>query len=572
MVAADLVQLALLLAAVVVLARPLGAYIVAVLEGRRTWATAALGPVEHGIYRASGIDPEREQSWRTYALSLLAFNFAGFLLLYAIMRLQGLLPLNPEGLRGVEWHTALNAAASFTTNTNWQSYGGETTLSYFSQAAGLTVQNFVSAATGIAVAAALIRGFARRRADAIGSFWVDLVRVTLYLLVPLSLTVSALLVWQGVPQNLDSYAEATTLEGAPQLIAQGPVASQESIKQLGTNGGGFFNANSAHPYENPNPLTDFIELVSMLAIPGALTYAFGRMVGDTRQGWAVLAAMVVLFVGAALLTTWAESQPNPALEGLGIEQSAGNLEGKETRFGVPGSALWGVVTTATSSGPVNAMHDSFNALSGAALLGLMQLGEVVFGGVGVGLTGMLLFAVLTVFLAGLMVGRTPELLGKKIEAYEIKMAVLPLLLFPVLLLGLTAIAVSGGWGTDSLNNQGPHGFSEILYAASSGAANNGSAFAGLNANTPFYNVAMSLVMLGGRFLLIVPTLALAGSLAAKQPVPPGPGTFPTTGPLWVVLLVSVVLIVGLLTFFPALALGPIAEHLLPAGATFGGAS
>ncbi len=569
----DLVQLALLLGSVVLLARPLGSYIAAVFEGRDTRAAVVLGPVERGIYRAAGINAAGEQGWKRYALSLLVFNFAGFLLLYAILRTQQWLPLNPQDLPALPWHTAMNAAISFMTNTNWQSYGGETTMSYFSQAVGLTVQNFVSAATGIAVAAALIRGFARRRAGTIGNFWVDLVRTTLYILLPLSILVMVILVARGVPQNFDAYVEVTTLEGQTQVIAQGAVASQEGIKQIGTNGGGFFNANSAHPYENPTPFTNYLELLCMLSVTGALTYAFGKMVGNTRQGWAILATMVVLFVAATLLVTAAERAPNPALAGLGIEQSAGNMEGKEARFGVPASALWGVTTTATSSGPVNAMHDSFNAISGVALLGLMQMGEVVFGGVGVGLTGMLLFAVLTVFLAGLMVGRTPEFLGKKIEAYEVKMAALPLLIFPLFLLGLTALAVASGQAFDSLNNTGPHGFSEVLYAFSSGTGNNGSAFAGFGADTPFFNTTIGLAMLAGRFLIaIVPPLALAGALAAKQPVPAGPGTFPTTGPLWVGLLVSVVLIVGLLTFFPALALGPIAEHLLEEGVVFGAAS
>lgn len=564
---ASVLQLIVILGIVLLAAKPLGIYIARVIEGERVLLSPVLGPVERATYRLAGMSEGAEQGWRGYAVSLLAFNFAGMLLLYALLRLQGVLPLNPEGFAGVAPHTAFNIAVSFATNTNWQSYGGETTLSYLTQAVGLTVQNFVSAATGMGVAAALIRGIARRRSDTVGNFWRDLVRSTLYVLLPLSLVMALLLAWQGVPQNFDAYTHATTVEGAEQVIAQGPIASQESIKQIGTNGGGFMNANSAHPFENPTPLTNAIETAAMLLIPGALAYTFGRIAGNTPAGWSILASMTVLLVLALAVVWWSEARANPALA-AGIEQSAGNLEGKEMRFGIPATALWGVVTTGTSSGPVNGMHDSFNAISGFALMGLMQLGEVVYGGVGVGLTGMLGFAILTVFLAGLMVGRTPEFLGKKIEAFEVKMAILPLITFPLFLLGLTGLALAGGWAASSLANTGPHGFSEVLYAFSSGTGNNGSAFGGLNAATPFFNTTIGVAMLAGRFLMIVPTLALAGSLARKPAVPPGAGSFPVSGTLWVTLLTSVVLIVGLLTFFPALALGPIAEELLPAGTLY----
>jgi len=435
--------------------------------------------------------------------------------------------------------------------------------------AGLAFHNFVSAASGIAVALALIRGIARRRADTVGNFWVDMVRANLYVLLPISIVGALVLVWQGVPQNLNHYVHATTLEGMAQTIAQGPVASQEIIKELGTNGGGFFSANSAHPYENPNAITNLIEMLALLAIPAGLTYTFGRMVGNTRQGWALFAAMSLLFLVGVGMAYWAEAQANPALKGLGIDQVAGNLEGKEARFGVPLSALWAVITTVTSCGAVNSMHDSFNALGGLVPLANIQLGEVVFGGVGTGLTGMLFFALLAVFLAGLMVGRTPEYVGKKVQAYEVKMVALAILIFPATVLVFTGLAAVTDWGKQTLNNAGPHGFSEMLYAFSSGSGNNGSAFAGLGVNTGFYNSALGFAMLIGRFLIIIPTLAVAGSLARKQPVPPSLGTFPTTGALWVGLLVGIVLIVGLLTFFPALALGPIVEHFLAnKGVTF----
>jgi len=562
-------QIAIPFLLVLVLVKPLGLYMAKVFTGERTWLWPILRPVERAIYRVSGVDETREQSWLTYAVSLLAFSLVGLIFLYLLQRLQGSLPFNPEGMGAVKPDSAFNTAASFTTNTNWQGYAGESTMSYLTQMAGLAYHNFVSAASGIAVALALIRGIARRRADTVGNFWVDMVRANLYVLLPISIVGALVLVWQGVPQNLNHYAHATTLEGMAQTIAQGPVASQEIIKEVGTNGGGFFSANSAHPYENPNAITNFIEMLAILSIPAALTYTFGRMVGNTRQGWALFAAMSVIFLVGAAIAYWAESQANPALRNLGIDQAVGNLEGKEARFGVPLSALWAVITTVTSCGAVNAMHDSFNALGGLIPLANIQLGEVVFGGVGTGLTGMLFFALLAVFLAGLMVGRTPEYLGKKVQAYEVKMVALAILIFPAAILAFTAVGAVTDWGTDTLNNAGPHGFSEMLYAFSSGSGNNGSAFAGLGANTGFYNSALGFAMLIGRFLIIIPTLAVAGSLARKQAVPPSLGTFPTTGALWVGLLVGVVLIVGLLTFFPALALGPIVEHLLAnQGVTF----
>ena len=563
------IQIAILFLIVLALVKPLGLYMAKVFAGERTGLSPVLRPVERVIYRVSGVDETREQSWLVYAVSLLAFSLVGLIVLYLFQRLQGSLPFNPEGMGAVKPGSAFNTAASFTTNTNWQGYSGESTMSYLTQMAGLAFHNFVSAAAGIAVALALIRGIARRRADTVGNFWVDMVRANLYVLLPISIVGALVLVWQGVPQNLNHYVHATTLEGMAQTIAQGPVASQEIIKELGTNGGGFFSANSAHPYENPNAITNLIEMLALLAIPAGLTYTFGRMVGNTRQGWALFAAMSLLFLVGVGMAYWAEAQANPALKGLGIDQVAGNLEGKEARFGVPLSALWAVITTVTSCGAVNSMHDSFNALGGLVPLANIQLGEVVFGGVGTGLTGMLFFALLAVFLAGLMVGRTPEYVGKKVQAYEVKMVALAILIFPATVLVFTGLAAVTDWGKQTLNNAGPHGFSEMLYAFSSGSGNNGSAFAGLGVNTGFYNSALGFAMLIGRFLIIIPTLAVAGSLARKQPVPPSLGTFPTTGALWVGLLVGIVLIVGLLTFFPALALGPIVEHFLAnKGVTF----
>ena len=554
------VQILLYVAVIVLLTRPLGGFLTRVVTGERTFMSPALVPVERVLYRASGVDARVEQHWLTYAVAMLLFNAAGLLLLYALQRLQADLPLNPQDMAAVPPDLALNTAVSFVTNTNWQNYGGEATMSYLVQMAGLTVQNFLSAATGIALAVALVRGFARRSATTIGNFWVDLTRITLYVLLPLSLVIALAMVWQGVPQNLGPYVQATTLEGGTQTIAQGPVASQLAIKMLGTNGGGFFNANSAHPYENPTAIANLIQIIAIFAIGAALTNVFGRMVGDERQGWAIFAAMGVLFLAGVAVAYWAEAQANPALVALGVDPAAGNMEGKEVRFGVALSALFAVITTAASCGAVNAMHDSFMPLVGMIPLINMQLGEVIVGGVGAGLYGMLLFAILAVFIAGLMVGRTPEYLGKKIEAREVKMAMLAILCLPLMMLGLTAIAVVLPIGTSSIQDAGPHGFSEVLYAFTSAAANNGSAFAGLTGNTPFYNLTLALGMFVGRFFIIVPMLAVAGSLAAKKDVPPSPGTFPTNGGLFVGLLVGVILIVGGLTFFPALALGPVTEH------------
>jgi len=561
-------QIAVFTALVLASVKPLGLYMSRIFAGERTFLSPILAPLERLLYGAAGLDPKREQSWSSYAFALLAFNAAGFVALYALLRLQGYLPLNPAGFDGVPPALAFNTAISFVTNTNWQAYGGETTMSLFSQMVGLTVQNFLSAATGIAVALAAIRGFSRASAKTLGNFWVDVTRATLYLLLPLSIVVALALVALGVPQTFSASTEATTLEGIRQVIAHGPVASQLAIKQIGTNGGGFFNTNSAHPFENPSALTNLIELWAIFAIGAALTYTFGRAVKDTRQGWALLAAMGVLFFAGLAATYWAESAGNPAFAALGLDTTA-NMEGKETRFGIVGSALWAVVTTAASCGAVNAMHDSFTPLGGLVPLINMQLGEIVIGGVGAGLYGMLLFVLVAIFVAGLMVGRTPEYVGKKIEAREVKLAMLAILASPFAILGFTALASVLPVALASLANQGPHGFSEFLYAYTSAAANNGSAFAGLNANTPFFNTTLGIGMFVGRFLIILPVLAISGHLAAKAIVPASSGTFPTTGGLWVGLLVGVILIVGGLTFLPSLALGPIAEHLaLLSGQTF----
>ena len=569
MTVAGWAQILMFCAIVVALAKPLGAYMTRVFEGERTFLSPILNPVERVFYALAGIDPKTDQRWTSYATSMLLFNFFGFLALYAVLRLQDVLPLNPQGMSAMTPDLALNTAASFVTNTNWQSYGGETTLGYFAQMSGLTVQNFVSAATGIALAVALIRGFARRSASGIGNFWADLTRCTLYVLLPICIIFALFLVWQGIPQNLSSYVEATTLEGGTQTIAQGPVASQVAIKMLGTNGGGFFNANAAHPYENPTPLSNLIQMLAIFVLGAAMTNVFGRMVGDQRQGWAILSAMGVLFVIGVGVAYWAESAGNPLLTALGLDPAAGNMEGKEVRFGVAASALFAVVTTAASCGAVNAMHASFTPLGGMVPLINMELGEVIVGGVGAGLYGMLLFAIISVFVAGLMVGRTPEYLGKKIEAREVKLTMLAILCLPLMMLGMTAIAVVAPMGLSSISTPGPHGFTEVLYAYTSGAANNGSAFAGLSANTPFYNTTLAIAMLVGRFFIIVPMLAIAGSLAAKKSVPLSRGTFPTDGPLFIGLLVGVVVIVGGLTFLPALALGPIVEHLaMIAGQSF----
>src|SRR5262245_14873306 len=570
-----LLQIALYVLLLFALTKPLGAYMARVFEGERTFLDPVLGPLERGIYRVCGVDPAVEQRWTAYTAGMLLFSVVGWLVLYALQRLQGLLPFNPQALGAISPDSSFNTATSFTSNTNWQSYVPETTMSYLSQMAGLTFHNYVSAATGIALAIALTRGLARRSASALGNFWVDLVRCTLYILLPLCLVFGLVLLWQGVPQNLDPYASATTLEGATQTIAQGPVASQEAIKMLGTNGGGFFNTNSAHPYENPTPLSNFLETVAILAISAGLAYTFGRMVGDTRQGWALWAAMAVLMVAGVALALPSEQAGNPLLGQLGVDQQAsalqagGNFEGKEVRNGIASSVLWAVTTTDASNGSVNSMHDSYTPLGGLVPLINIQLGEVVFGGVGSGLYGIIVFAILAVFIAGLMVGRTPEYLGKKVQAFEIKMAMLAVLVLAASLLGFTALGSVTADGLAGVLNPGPHGFSEILYVFTSGTGNNGSAFAGISANTPFSHQTTGLSMLIGRFLFIVPAMAIAGSMVRKQRVPPSLGTFPTTGSLWVGLLVGTIVIVGALTYFPALSLGPIVEQLLlGAGKTF----
>ena len=567
--APDILQFILYAVLVVALAWPLGLYLAQVYDGGRTWLSPVLAPVERGFYAAAGIRPEAGQHWTRYALSVLAFSLASFLLLYAVLRLQDHLPFNPQGFGPLSPDLAFNTAVSFMTNTNWQAYGGETTMSYLSQMAGLTVQNFVSAGAGMAVCVAIIRGFLAREQKVLGNFWVDLTRSVLYVLLPLSILLTLFLVWQGVPQNFLATVDATTLEGAKQAIAQGPAASQIAIKQLGTNGGGFFNANSSVPYENPTPLSNLVEMVSILLIPAAFCFLFGRMARDMRQGVAIFAAMGLLFLGALALTYGSEVSGNPAFASLPVEQSAGNMEGKEVRFGVGNSALWATATTAASNGSVNSMHDSFMPLGALAPMLLMQVGEVVFGGVGSGFYGMLSFVVLTVFLAGLMVGRTPEYLGKKIEAREVKLSVIAFLVMPLGVLGLGAMAAVLPIALSSVQDAGPHGLSEILYAYSSATGNNGSAFAGFGANVPYHNTMQGIAMLLGRFVYIVPMLAVAGSLAAKKSVPASAGTFPTHGPLFVTLLIAVILILGGLTFFPALALGPIAEHVsMLAGQTF----
>ena len=540
-------------------ARPMGLWLFALYEGRRTPLHRVLGPVERGFYRLAGINPQAEQGWRTYALHMLVFQLVLTLFTYAILRLQTVLPLNPRALAGIGADGAMNTSIAFVTNTNWQWYSGEAVMSNFSQMLGLTIHNFLSAATGIAIAFALFRGFARRECATIGNFWADCTRVTLYLLLPICLFYALFLVASGVPQTLAASVDATTLEGVKQTLAMGPIASQEAIKMLGTNGGGFLNANSAHPFENPTALTNFVQMLSIFAIGSGLTWCFGKAVGNTRQGWAILAAMMVLFFAGASVTYWQEAVGNPILHHLGA--AGGNMEGKEVRFGIAASALFSVVTTAASCGAVNAMHDSFTALGGMIPLFNIQLGEIVVGGVGSGIYGFLLFALLAVFIAGLMVGRTPEYVGKKIEGKEVKLAVLAIAVLPLCILGFTAISAVLPAGLAGPLNKGPHGFTEILYAYASGTGNNGSAFAGLTAGTPFYNGLLSIAMWIGRFFMIVPALAIAGSLAAKKYTPETAGSFPTTGPLWIGLLVAIILIVGGLTFLPSLALGPIADHL-----------
>jgi K+-transporting ATPase ATPase A chain len=607
-------QILLFTVIVIALAKPVGVFLTHVFSGERTFLHPVFRPIERIIYKLTGVKEEREMHWSEYATAMLLYSLVSLLMLYLIQRLQGSLPLNPQNLPGVDSPasatggyvaSAFNTAASFTSNTNWQSYVPEVTMSYLTQMAGLAYHNFGSAATGIVLAIAFIRGIARREMQTIGNFWVDFVRCNVYVLLPVCILGALLLVSQGVIQNLRPYDTATLVEPqtievdkkdaagnvltnpdgtnqkeskpvTQQVIAQGPVASQEFIKELGTNGGGFFNTNSAHPFENPTPFTNFIELLAIFAIGGGLTYALGRMTGSPKHGWAVLAAMVVLFLAGVMTSYWAESRGNPILSGLGADQkvsaaqTGGNMEGKEVRFGIANSALFATVTTDASCGAVNSMHDSFTPLGGMVPLVNIMLGEVIFGGVGSGLYGMLVFVILSVFIAGLMVGRTPEYLGKKIESYDVKMSMLYVLIFPVIILLLAGISViAPSFGTSQLNNAGPHGLSEILYAFTSGTGNNGSAFAGISANTYWYNTTIGLAMLIGRFLMIVPMLAVAGNLATKKLVPPSLGTFPVTTPLFTVLLVSVILIVGALTFFPALSLGPIVEHLLMhAGKTF----
>ncbi len=558
-------QILLFCAVIVALAPLLGGYMTRVFSGERTAFSPVLRPVEVAFYRVAGVDPAREQRWLTYTIAMLLLHAAGFLFLYGLMRLQALLPFNPAGQSAVAPDLSANTAVSFITNTNWQNYGGESTMSYLVQMLGLTSQNFLSAATGIALAVALIRGFARTSARTVGNFWVDITRCTLYVLLPICIPFTLFLVWQGIPQTLGAYIDATTLEGARQTIAVGPVASQVAIKMLGTNGGGFFNANAAHPFENPTALSNYAQMISIFVLGAAMTNVFGRMVSNQRQGWALLAAMGVLFIAGVAVCYWAEANGTTLLNGLGL--AGGNMEGKEVRFGIVASALFAVVTTAASCGAVNAMHDSFTALGGMIPLINMELGEIVVGGVGAGLYGMLLFVIVTVFIAGLMVGRTPEYVGKKIEAREVKMAMLAILVLPLMMLGWTAIAVVYPPAVASMGNAGPHGFSEVLYAFTSQAANNGSAFAGLTGNTFFYNLAGAVAMFVGRFWMIMPAVSIAGSLAAKKTVAASSGTFPTTGGLFVGLLVGVILIVGGLTFFPALALGPIVEHLAMQSAT-----
>jgi K+-transporting ATPase ATPase A chain len=553
------IQIALYCAVVLALVKPLGWYMTRVFNGECSFLSPILRPVEAGLYRIGGVDEKREQHWLTYTVAMLLFHVVGFLSLYAIMRLQAVLPFNPAGQSAVAEDLSFNTAISFITNTNWQNYGGESTMSYLTQMLGLTVHNFLSAAAGIALAVALIRGFARSSMKTIGNFWVDMTRCVLYVLLPICIVYTLFLVAQGIPQTLGAYIDATTLEGAKQTIAVGPVASQVAIKMLGTNGGGFFNTNAAHPFENPTALSNFIQMISIFALGAAMTNVFGRMVGNPKQGWAMLAVMGLLFITGVAITYGAEASGTSSLHALGL--TGGNMEGKEVRFGIVASSLFAVITTAASCGAVNAMHDSFTAIGGMIPLINMQLGEIIVGGVGAGLYGMLLFIVLAIFVAGLMVGRTPEYVGKKIEAREVKMAMLAILVLPLMYLGWTAVAVVLPSAVASMANAGPHGFTEVLYAFTSATGNNGSAFGGLTGNTFFYNLTLASSMFVGRFFMIVPAMALAGSLAAKKSIPPSAGTLPTTGGLFVGLVIGVILIIGGLTFFPALALGPIVEHL-----------
>ena len=562
-------QIGLLFLAVLLAIKPLGLYMASVFTGERTFLTPVLGPVERGFYAVAGVDAQKEQGWLGYTLAMLAFSAAGFVLLYGMLRLQAYLPLNPQGFANLAPDLAFNTAASFVTNTNWQSYGGETTMSHFSQMAGLTVQNFVSAATGISIALAITRAFARSGTATLGNFWVDLTRSTLYVLLPLAIVVALAFVALGLPQTLDASVAGTTLEGANQTIALGPVASQEAIKQLGTNGGGFFNVNAAHPFENPTALSNYLNIFAMLSVSAALVYTFGQMVGDRRQGWAFISAIAILLIAGVGAIYWAETSGNPILVGLGLDPMLGNMEGKEVRFGQAMTATYAAVTTGLSDGGVNGMHGSFTGLGGMVPMFLIQLGEVLPGGVGSGLYGLVVFAILAVFVAGLMVGRTPEFLGKKIEGREMKYAVLAIIILPAAILGFTAVSAVLPFAVASVGTSGPHGLSEILYAYSSAAGNNGSAFGGLSANTPWYNTTLGIAMILGRFAYAVPVLAIAGSVALKTRVPASKGTFPTHTPLFVGLLVGIILILGGLQFFPALALGPIVEHFaMLAGQTF----
>ena len=561
------IQILLYCAIIVALTPVLGAYMTRVFNGERTFLSPVLRPVEAAIYWAGGVDEKREQHWLMYVVGMLLFHVGGFLILYVLMRVQALLPFNPAEQTAVAPDLSFNTAVSFITNTNWQNYGGEGTLSYLTQMLGLTHQNFLSAATGIVLAVVLIRGFARASMKTVGNFWVDITRCTLYILMPICVVATLFLVWQGMPQTLGPYVDATTLEGAKQTIAVGPVASQVAIKMLGTNGGGFFNANAAHPFENPTALSNYLQIILIFALGASLTNVFGRMVGNQRQGWAILAVMGVLFIAGVIVCYWAEANGTTALNALGL--TGGNMEGKEVRFGIVASALFAVITTAASCGAVNAMHDSFTALGGMIPLINMELGEIVVGGVGAGMYGMLLFVILAIFVAGLMVGRTPEYVGKKIEAKEVKMAMLAILVLPLMFLGWTAVAAVNPQAVSQLNNAGPHGFSEMLYLYTSSTGNNGSAFAGISANTMFFNITGAVAMFVGRFFMIIPAMAIAGSLVEKKSVPPSTGTFPTTGGLFIGLVVGVIVIVGGLTFFPALALGPLVEHLaMTAGTLF----
>lgn len=562
-------QIGLLFLVTFLLIKPLGLFMAKVFSNERTFLTPVLGPVERGFYALAGVDPKKEQGWLAYAFSMIAFSIAGLVLLYAIQRLQAYLPYNPQGFAGVSPDLAFNTAASFVTNTNWQSYGGETTMSHFTQMAGLTVQNFVSAASGIAMALALTRAFMRSHGTTVGNFWVDLTRSTLYVLLPIAIVIAIAFVAMGLPQTLDGSVTATTLEGAKQTLALGPVASQEAIKQLGTNGGGFFNVNAAHPFENPTALSNYLNILAMLMVTAALAYTFGQMVGDRRQGWAFVAAIAILLIAGVGVIYWAETQGNPILTSLGLDNALGNMEGKEVRFGQAMTAAYAAVTTGISDGGVNAMHGSLTGLGGLIPMFLMQLGEVLPGGVGSGLYGMIVFAILAVFVAGLMVGRTPEFLGKKIEGREMKYAMLAVLILPLSILGFSALSAMLPFAVASISMSGPHGLSEILYAYTSTTANNGSAFGGLTANTPWYNTTLGIAMLLGRFGYVVPVLAIAGSLVGKTRTTASAGTFPTHTPLFVGLLVGIILIMGGLQYFPALALGPIVEHFaMLAGQTF----